>query len=54
MIDRVRARNAIQRLSRMDNKVADLSALVLVVQSFVREYLHESEATPRRPRVCAT
>ena len=45
VIERVRARNVIQRLSRIE-KAADPSALVLVVQSFVREYLDDSEARP--------
>jgi hypothetical protein len=42
-IERVRARAVPARLRRLDREV-DPDALVLVVQSFVREYLEESEA----------
>jgi hypothetical protein len=44
-IERVRAKHVYARLQRLE-RAADRSALVLVVQSFVREYLDESEAMP--------
>jgi hypothetical protein len=45
VVERVRAKHVPPRMHRIE-RAADPSALVLVVQSFVREYLDSTESTP--------